>query len=119
MRALEPDVQATVEVDGVAIGYEVFGSGPRTILLPPQWAIVSSRVWKAQVPALARHFRVIAFDTRGSGRSDAPADPARDGPLAADVPDALAVLDAVGVERAIVIGASMGALTALGIASLH
>jgi pimeloyl-ACP methyl ester carboxylesterase/predicted glycosyltransferase len=119
MRAREPDVQGKVDVGGVGVAYEVFGTGPRTILLAPPWAIVSSRVWKGQVPALARNFRVITFDTRGSGRSDAPEDPARYGRRAADVPDALAVLDAVGVERAMVAGASLGALTALLLASLH
>src|SRR4051794_37816720 len=108
MRALEPDVQGTVDAGGVGVGYEVFGAGPRAILLMPSWAIVNSRVWKGQVPAPARHFRVITFDTRGSGRSDVPEDPARYGPLAADVPDALAVLDAAGVERAMVTGASTG-----------
>ena len=46
MRALEPQVQDRVEVDGVGIGYEVFGGGSRTILLTPSWAIVNSHFWK-------------------------------------------------------------------------
>ncbi len=76
MRAVEPEFQGSVEVGGVGIGYEVFGSGPQTILLVPPWAIVSSRVYKGQVPYLARHFRVITFDPRGNGRSERPPDPA-------------------------------------------
>ena len=116
MRALEPEVQGSVEVDGVGIGYEVFGSGPGTILLTPAWAIVSSRYWKAQVPYLARRFRVITFDARGSGRSDRPEDPALYG---RDVRDAVAVLDATGTERALVAGLSLGAATALYTAALH
>ena len=118
MRALEPEVQGTVEVDGVGIGYEVFGSGARTILLVPPWAIVSSRVYKAQVPYLARHFRVITFDPRGNGRSERPLDPAGYGGLA-DVEIALAVLDATGTERAVVVGLSTGGTTALFFASRH
>ena len=116
MRALEPEVQSSVEVDGVEIGYEVFGSGPGTILLTPAWAIVSSRYWKAQVPYLARRFRVITFDARGSGRSGRPEDPALYG---RDVRDALAVLDATGTERALLAGLSLGAATALYTAALH
>ena len=46
----------------------------------PPWSIVHSRFWKAQVPYLARHFRVITFDPRGSGRSDRPDTPAGYGP---------------------------------------
>ena len=116
MRALEPEVQSSVEVDGVGIGYEVFGSGAATILLTPAWAIVRSRYWKAQVPYLARRFRVITFDARGSGRSGRPDDPALYG---RDVRDAVAVLDATGTERALVAGLSLGAATALYTASLH
>jgi pimeloyl-ACP methyl ester carboxylesterase/predicted glycosyltransferase len=116
MRALEPELQSSVEVDGVGIGYEVFGSGPATILLTPAWAIVSSRYWKAQVPYLARRFRVITFDARGSGRSGRPDDPALYG---RNVPDAVAVLDATGTERALVAGLSLGAATALYTTALH
>ena len=106
MRALEPEVQDSVEVDGVGIGYEVFGAGDRTLLLTPAWALVTSHFWKFQVPYLARRFRVITFDARGSGRSDRPEDPALYG---RDVLDALAVLDATATERAVVAGLSLGA----------
>ena len=115
MRAREPEIQDAVDVRGVSIGYEVFGSGPRTILFTPSWAIVNSRLWKAQVPYLARHFRVITFDARGTGRSDRPEDPALYG---RDVRDSLAVLDATGTERALVVGLSLGAATALFTAAL-
>jgi pimeloyl-ACP methyl ester carboxylesterase/predicted glycosyltransferase len=116
MRALEPEVQDRVDVDGVGIGYEVFGSGPQAILLTPAWQIVTSHFWKTQVPYLARRFRVITFDARGSGRSDRPEDPALYG---RDVHDAVAVLDATGTERALVAGLSLGAATALFMAAMH
>ena len=46
-----------------------YGSGrARPSLLLPTWSIVPSRFWKAQVPYLARHYRVVTFDGRGSGR---------------------------------------------------
>ena len=65
----------------------------------PTWEIVHSRVWKFQIPFLARSFTVVTFDPRGNGRSDRP--PA----IAAfdrdeRALDALAVLDAAGVTRA-------------------
>ncbi|HET9649520.1 MAG TPA: alpha/beta fold hydrolase, partial [Microlunatus sp.] len=72
------------------------------------WSIVDARVWKAQIGYLARHFRVITFDGRGCGRSDRPLDPAAytDDQFAAD---AVAVLDAAEVERAVLVGFSRGA----------
>ena len=48
--------------DGVRLYYEVFGSGEKTILMLPANPISHSRLWKAQVHYLARHFRVIAYD---------------------------------------------------------
>ena len=46
--------------------------GAPTILLFPTSPISHSRHWKAQIPFLARHFRVVTFDPRGNGRSDRP-----------------------------------------------
>ncbi len=76
MRALEPDIVATLTREGVDVAYEVFGSGDRTIVFPPIDSIVDSRAWKAQVPFLARHARVVTIDPRGNGRSGRPTDPA-------------------------------------------
>jgi pimeloyl-ACP methyl ester carboxylesterase/predicted glycosyltransferase len=118
MRAREPDKQGFVDRGGVRIGYEVFGEGPRTVLLLPTWSIVHSRLWKTQVPYLSRHLRVITFDGRGNGRSDRPAEAAQydDREFAAD---ALAVLDAVGVKRATVVSTSGGAYWHLILAAEH
>jgi pimeloyl-ACP methyl ester carboxylesterase len=104
--------------DGVKVFYEVFGEGEPTVLLLPAWSIVHSRLWKAQVPYLARHFRVVAFDGRGNGLSDRPASAAAypDGEYVAD---AVAVLDAVGVDRAVVAGLSRGGRWALELAAAH
>jgi pimeloyl-ACP methyl ester carboxylesterase len=98
MRARTPDQEGSVERDGVKIAYEVFGSGETTILLMPAWSIIHSRLWKMQVPYLARHYRVVTFDGRGNGKSDRPADPEA---YANEeyVADALAVLDATDTPR--------------------
>jgi pimeloyl-ACP methyl ester carboxylesterase len=62
MRAREPDGEGYVDLDGVKLHYEVFGDGAPTLLLLPAWTIVQSRCRKAQVPYLARHFRVVTYD---------------------------------------------------------
>ncbi|UUZ61306.1 hypothetical protein LP418_12365 [Nocardioides sp. B-3] len=72
-RPRPPDRSGTVERVGVEIAFDVFEADRPTILLLPTWSIVDSRCWKLQVPYLARHFRVVTFDGRGSGRSGRPA----------------------------------------------
>ena len=118
MRACQPVVDGYVERDGVKVFYEVFGQGEPAVLLLPTWSIVHSRLWKMQVPYLARHYRVLTFDGRGNGRSDRPAraDAYRPEEFVAD---ALAVLAAAGAERAVVAGPSLGGLTAALLAALH
>ena len=111
MRARQPDSSGYVVNDGVRVYYEVHGTGSPTILLMPSWAITQSRMWKMQVPYLARHFRVLTYDPRGNGRSDRPADRAA---YDADriVDDALAVMDATGTDEAVLVGLCTGALWA-------
>ena len=71
-RAHYPDEEGYVERAGVRLFYEVYGSGEPTVLLLPTWSIMHSRHWKAQIPYLASHARVVTFDGRGNGRSDHP-----------------------------------------------
>jgi pimeloyl-ACP methyl ester carboxylesterase/predicted glycosyltransferase len=117
-RARYPDEEGFVERDGVRVFYEVYGDGPRTLLLLPTWSIVHSRIWKAQIPYLSRHARVVTFDGRGNGRSDRPDGVA---PYLEDefARDALAVLDATGTERATLITSSCGALWGTILAADH
>ena len=117
-RARYPDHSGYVERDGVRVFYEVYGTGGPTVLLLPPWSIVHSRCWKAQIPYLARHARVITFDPRGNGRSDRPAEPAAYGE-AEFAADALAVLDETATERAFVVSWSMGAQRGLILAAEH
>ena len=117
-RARYPDSEGYVERDGVRTFYEVYGAGEPTVLMLPTWSIVHSRIWKMQVPYLARHCRVITFDPRGNGKSDRPQDPAAytEQEFAAD---ALAVLDATNTARAFIVGYSMGAQRGLLLAAEH
>jgi pimeloyl-ACP methyl ester carboxylesterase len=117
-RARYPDEEGFVERDGVRIFYEVYGEGEPTILFMPTWSIVHSRVWKMQIPYFARHCRVVTFDGRGNGRSGRPQDPAayEEPEFAAD---ALAVMDATGTERAVLVALSRGAERSLLLGANH
>ena len=118
MRARQPDSQGLVDRDGVKIGYEVFGGGEPTVMLMPPWAIINSLHWKAQVPVLARHFRVITCDERGNGRSDRPVGPAAYA-YREIVDDVIAVLDATGTDAAVCVGISRSCGHLLGLAAHH
>jgi pimeloyl-ACP methyl ester carboxylesterase/predicted glycosyltransferase len=101
-RALYPGRAGHVERDGVRIAWERYGSGERAVVLLPSWEICHSRIWKFQIPFLARRFTVITFDPRGNGRSDRP-DAVHGYDRAQRALDTLSVLDAAGIERATVI----------------
>ena len=118
MRARYPDAEGFVERDGVKVAYEVFGVGEPALVFAPTPVIIHSRAWKAQVPYLARTFRVVTIDPRGNGRSGRPqsADAYADTEFAADT---IAVMDAVGIDQAVLIGLCGSAWTALLAASLH
>ena len=108
-RARDPDAAGHVERDGVRVWWESYGEGDTTFLMFPAWAIGTSRIWKNQIPFLARRHRVIVFDPRGNGGSDRPDDPAAYAPLHHHG-DALAILDANGIDRAVTVSLSAGTL---------
>lgn len=101
---------AILERDGVNIFYEDAGSGP-AILLSHGYS-ASSAMWRDQVRHLAGRYRVITWDFRGHGRSDYPADPGRYSE-ALTVADMAALLDACGLERAVIGGLSLGGYMSL------
>ena len=117
-RALYPDETGYVERDGVRVFWEAYGNGEPTLLLLPTWSLVHSRLWKAQIPYLARHFRAVTFDPRGNGRSDRPqeVDAYAEAEFARD---ALDVMDATGTDRAILLGNSRGVQRGLLLAAEH
>ena len=118
MRARVADRSGHVERNGVKTYYELYGDGAATLVLLPCWSIVHSRVWKAQIPYLARHYRVVTFDGRGNGLSDRPrgAEAYRADEYMAD---AIAVMDATGTERAVLVGFSFGGHLAALLAAHH
>ncbi|MBV9001034.1 MAG: alpha/beta fold hydrolase, partial [Solirubrobacterales bacterium] len=117
-RARYPDEEGFVDRDGVRVFWERYGDGEPTLLLLPTWSIIHSRFWKAQIPYLSRHCRVVTFDGRGNGRSDRPVG-AQAYSTSEFANDALAVMDATATERAVLVALSSGALWATVLAADH
>jgi pimeloyl-ACP methyl ester carboxylesterase len=99
-----------LERDGVRLYYEDSGAGA-AILLTHGYA-ATLRMWDPQVAALAGRYRMICWDMRGHGESDSPAD-ATVYSHEATVTDMAAVLDACGVEQAVIGGLSLGGFMSL------
>lgn len=102
--------------DGVRLFHEETGTG-MPVLFIHEFA-GDHRSWEPQIRALGRRYRCIVYDARGYPPSDVPTDP---GAYSQDlaVSDALAVLDDLGIDRAHVVGLSMGAFTALHFGLRH
>jgi len=118
MRARLPDREGVIERDGVRVAFEIFGNGEPALLLVPASPITHARSWKGLVPSLARRFTVVTTDGRGTGRSDRPPTPECYAPaeVAADL---LAVLDATGVDRAVLVAHCHAVPWALHLAADH
>jgi pimeloyl-ACP methyl ester carboxylesterase len=105
--------QGTVEHDGARIWYATYGSGPPVILL--HGGLGHSGNWGYQVPALVTSgYHAVVIDSRGHGRSTRDARPFTYELMASDVS---AVMDALRLEKAGLVGWSDGACTALILAS--
>ena len=91
--------------DQLRVHYEVFGRPGAPAVLLIQGLGADKHGWDLQRLVLAASYRVIALDNRGAGRSDKPFGHYS---LEQMADDAIAVLDAVGVEQAHIVGASMG-----------
>lgn len=87
--------------------YEESGSGEPLVLIRGLGSDLQA--WALQVPALAAHFRVIAYDNRGAGRTSAPDRPYSIAGMADDLASLLAALK---IEKASVLGYSMGGMIA-------
>jgi pimeloyl-ACP methyl ester carboxylesterase len=103
----------TADNDGVSLAYET--RGPATPTADPETVVFIEGLgygrwmWRWQAAALDDEYRVLLFDNRGTGDSDAPEGPYTIAEMASDVE---AVLDDAGVESAHVVGASMGGMIA-------
>jgi pimeloyl-ACP methyl ester carboxylesterase len=100
-----------ITANGIRIAYDIVGEGPPLVLINglgyDRW------MWHRMLPGLARHFRVLSFDNRGAGESDKPPGPYSAQLLAADT---VALMEALGISRAHVMGHSMGGFIAQALA---
>ena len=104
------DVHAfEVHVDHATLRGEWAGVGPAVVLLHA--GICDRRMWDAEFAALAERYRVVRYDIRGIG--DSVPDSSVDGLPFAHHTDLIAILDALGIDRAALVGCSMGGRVAL------
>ena len=98
-----------IAADGARIHYEISGKSDGTQVVMIQGLGVDARGWALQRPRFGRSHRVLTFDNRGVGETDRP-----DGALDLEVmaADAIACMDAAGIDRAHIMGASMGGVIA-------
>ena len=118
MRARYPDRTEVIDRGGVQIHYELYGQGGPTLLMIPPAPITHSRIYKALIPHLSRRNRVVTFDPRGNGRSGRPTrvDAYHRRENEADI---IAVLDAAGVDRAVLVAHCHANWWAVDVASAH
>ena len=96
-----------VKVGDINMYYEVHGKGEPLVVIP---GMTSNVDWYFMFfPVFAREYRVVAFDNRGAGRSDAPDIPYNTEMMADDL---AGLLDAIGIKSAHIHGASMGGMIA-------
>jgi pimeloyl-ACP methyl ester carboxylesterase len=103
-----------IRVGDLSMYYVEAGQGEPLVLVMGLGA--DHLAWGFQFPAFVETYRVIAFDNRGAGQTDAPDHPYTTRMMADDT---VGVMDALGVERAHVLGVSMGGMIAQEIALNH
>ncbi len=101
-------------VNDIQMYYALYGAGEPLILL--HGGLGHSDVWGYQIPALAAHFKVIAADSRGHGRSTRSAQPYSYALMASDV---VALMDHLKIDKASILGWSDGGIIGLDIAINH
>jgi 3-oxoadipate enol-lactonase len=102
-------VELVIPVDGGEVwADDTEGDGTPLVLIHPGWG--DSAIWEPLLATLGAGYRVIRYDSRGFGRSPAPAAPYT------QLGDLTAVLDSLGVARAVLVGHSGGGGPAIGLA---
>ncbi len=106
----------TFNRNGVNLYYEVHGSGPALLLTHGFSA--TTEMWKPNIAALSQKYQLILWDMRGHGQTDSPKDPyAYSEDLTVGDMDVL--LNACGVQQAVIGGLSLGGYMSLAYHVLH
>jgi 3-oxoadipate enol-lactonase len=105
-----------IKANGITVNYQIDGPSGAPWLVFSNSLATSLAMWDEQAASLKNAYRVLRYDQRGHGGSDAPA-----GRYAFDtlLADALGLLDALHIDKAHFAGLSMGGATALGLAERH
>ena len=96
-----------VNANGQKLYYEIHGEGEPLVMILGLGGDVTA--WQMQIPALKKHFKVIVFDNRDVGRSSEATEPYQ---IADIADDAAALMNALDIEQAHILGASMGGMIA-------
>ena len=96
-----------ITANGIAINYTLEGPAAAPVVTLSHSLATTLQMWDGQVPALAERYRVLRYDTRGHGGTDAPAGAYTLEQLAED---ARALLRALGIPRTHFVGLSMGGM---------
>ncbi|MGE0827911.1 MAG: alpha/beta fold hydrolase [Hyphomonadaceae bacterium] len=102
--------------DGVSLYYEVHGEGP--VILLTHGFSATSQMWAGNVAALSKKYKLVLWDMRGHGESDAPEDESLYSE-AKTVADIAALLDTVGAKQAVIGGLSLGGYMTLAFRRAH
>lgn len=113
-----PEIGATIDANGVKTNYLEAGDGPPVVLIHGSGPGVTAYAnWRLVIPALSDRFRVIAPDMVGFGFSERPSNAEYTVQTWAD--QVVGLLDALGLDRASIVGNSFGGAIALKVASQH
>jgi 3-oxoadipate enol-lactonase len=104
------------KANGITINYQIDGPDNAPCLVFSNSLATTIAMWDEQAAALKDKFRVLRYDQRGHGQTEAP--PGRY-PFDALLADALGLLDALSIKKTHFAGLSMGGATALGLAEKH
>lgn len=104
------------KVNDVQLYYELHGAEGKPVVLFLHGLGSSVRDWELQIPAFASDYRVLAVDMRGHGRSDKPQGPYS---MPGFVRDVIGLLDQLHIDKAHVVGLSMGGMIAFQMAVDH
>ena len=102
------------QVNGINLYYEVHGEGYPVVMISGLGS--QGQSWDTQVPIYSKDYKVIVFDNRGAGKSDKPKSPYSTEGMADDT---AALMDALSIEQAHIVGKSMGGMIAQWLAIKH
>lgn len=104
-------IEGLAEVNGTKLHYEVMGKGRSVVFI--HGGLVDSRMWDDQFAEFAKHYKAIRYDLRGFGKSDFPQTPF------SHVEDLYALLKFLKVDKASLVGLSLGGMIAIDFALEH